>query len=386
MDFSEVDIPKVLYSAIPKRFQDFSPQDFEDFICQVFLDNDFDVKQTKYTGDFGADLILFKDENPTVVQVKRYAEKNRVGVKDVNQVLGSKDYYNATSAMVVTTSSFTPQAIELCIKADVIYWDWDSLLTLLCDTYFNGLDYFSYYKEKIEEDNLHCRAINMENELEYLDINDVFEFKIIEFCTDITTAEKNSRNVSALLIDAKNKSHENLYLKVYMPDFITPEHRQIEAYSNWSSYFSGGVVYSGTTVTLGFFFLASQLPELKVNSKLVLKLSLDDQNLIRHFIEITSLDNVKLPQPIPEPKGGGICFVATALFGKESIEYKELTYLRDNFISSYALGRFLINCYYKAGPKLVVIMSRYRKVKCVSKVIVSCLARLAGCINKKLLR
>jgi len=384
MDFTKVNIPQILYSAIPKRFQDFSPQDFEDFICQVFRDNEFDVEQTKYSGDFGADLILYKDENPTVVQIKRYAENNKVGVKDINQVLGSKEYYNANSAMVITTSSFTPQAIALCNKANVLYWDWYDLLKLLCDTYFDGTDYYTYFRNQIEEGNSQHMTNNMDNDLEYQYINDIFDFSITRFITGLATAGKNQKNVSALLVDVKNKSQENIYLNVFLPDFITPEHRQIEACSRWSEYFSKGVIYAGTTVTLGFFFLASQLQELKIDSKLILKLSLDDQNLVRQFLEINSLDDIQLPEPIPEPKGGGICFVATALFGKGSVEYNELTYFRDNFLDRYAVGRFLIECYYKTGPRLVIIMRRNHIIRHISKIIVRNLARLTGYVNKRL--
>jgi len=58
MEFSEVDIQEVLKHSLPKRFQDISPTDFEGFIAQLFSDLGFDVEQTPYSGDFGADLIV----------------------------------------------------------------------------------------------------------------------------------------------------------------------------------------------------------------------------------------------------------------------------------------------------------------------------------------
>ena len=62
MDFSQVDIVKILKKSIDKRFQDFTPQDFEDFIAQLYKDRGYKVEQTSYSGDYGADILIEKDE------------------------------------------------------------------------------------------------------------------------------------------------------------------------------------------------------------------------------------------------------------------------------------------------------------------------------------
>ena len=101
MNFAKTNIIKILESAIPNRFQDFPPSHFEDFIAQVFKDNEYKVKQTAYTGDYGADLII-KNKIRTAVQIKRYAKSNKVGVKDINQIVGARDYYCFKDAFVIT--------------------------------------------------------------------------------------------------------------------------------------------------------------------------------------------------------------------------------------------------------------------------------------------
>ena len=93
MDFSNVNIQGILFSAISNRFSDFSPYDFEDFIAQLFKDKGFDVEGTNYSGDYGADVITSKDGIRTAIQVKRYAKTNKVGVKDINQIIGGKEYH-----------------------------------------------------------------------------------------------------------------------------------------------------------------------------------------------------------------------------------------------------------------------------------------------------
>src|SRR5690606_40796892 len=64
------------------------------------------------SSDLGADLILQKDGLNTVVQIKRYHQDHRVGVQDVNQVIGAAKYYKADQIMIVTTSELTQPATE----------------------------------------------------------------------------------------------------------------------------------------------------------------------------------------------------------------------------------------------------------------------------------
>lgn len=78
--------------------------------------------------DFGADVPDSPDtvvENynggRTVVQAKRY---NRpVGIKAVQEVIGSMAYYEAINAIVITNKSFTQQAERLASKNKVELWD-----------------------------------------------------------------------------------------------------------------------------------------------------------------------------------------------------------------------------------------------------------------------
>ncbi len=117
MNFANTNIIKILGSAIPNKFQDFSPSHFEDFIAQMFKDNGYKVKQTAYSSDYGADLILEKNKDRIAVQIKRYAKSNKVGVKDINQIIGARDYYGCKDAFFITTSSFTDKGKNLAQKS-----------------------------------------------------------------------------------------------------------------------------------------------------------------------------------------------------------------------------------------------------------------------------
>ncbi len=84
---------------------------FEGFMKNLFEEMGYIAKKTKMSGDMGADLILHKGDKKIVVQLKNHTEN--VGVKAIQEVVAAVNYYEATDAMVVITSYFTPQAIRL---------------------------------------------------------------------------------------------------------------------------------------------------------------------------------------------------------------------------------------------------------------------------------
>lgn len=85
--------------------------EFEDFLVELFRVIGYDVKETKRTGDQGADLFVEKFGQKTVIQVKNYI--NNVSNAAVQQVLSAKQFYGCDNAMVITNSYFTKSAIEL---------------------------------------------------------------------------------------------------------------------------------------------------------------------------------------------------------------------------------------------------------------------------------
>ena len=254
MDFSKVDILQVLKSAIPKKFQDFSPQDFEDFIAQLFRDNEYQVEQTKYSGDYGADLIIIKNGVKFAVQIKRYSETNKVGVQDINQVIGAKDYYNCDGAMVITTSSYTYRGKLLAKETNIELWEWDELLNNISKTYWNGKDYYTFYKNDI---------INRNNNNENFKI-------IIKKIKKYVPLEKGGVG-TVIFVDVTNISNKNIYLEFDLASFITNEFKQIEADYKLSTCFVGGIVYAGCTVEIGYIFLNNKITSLNKGDKLVSK-------------------------------------------------------------------------------------------------------------------
>ena len=71
----------------------------------------YKIVHTKLSGDQGADLVVERFGEKTAVQAKCYS--GAVGNKAVQDVLAAKEYYKCSKAIVITTSGFTRQAIDI---------------------------------------------------------------------------------------------------------------------------------------------------------------------------------------------------------------------------------------------------------------------------------
>lgn len=99
-----------------------SGYEFESLLEKFFKTMNYHVVLTPNTQDQGADLIIERDNQRTVVQAKCYKNKN-VGNSAVQEIVAAKKYYRAEKALVVTNSSFTSSAIELADMNNVELWD-----------------------------------------------------------------------------------------------------------------------------------------------------------------------------------------------------------------------------------------------------------------------
>lgn len=106
-----------------KEIDNMTGTEFEEFVAAVMEGNGYEIlEMTKATGDFGADIIVAKNDENIAVQCKRYAQP--VGVKAVQEVISAMKHYDCDSCLVVTNSTFTNQAMELAEDNEVVgLWD-----------------------------------------------------------------------------------------------------------------------------------------------------------------------------------------------------------------------------------------------------------------------
>jgi len=259
MDFSKTNIQDILFSGIKNRFSDFSPYDFEDFIAQLFKDNGYDVEGTNYSGDYGADVITSKNGIKTAIQVKRYSKTNKVGVKDINQIIGGKEFHKCDKAMVVCTSDYTKQGIKLSKEADVELWNWEDLLTNIQDTYLDGKNYLSFYSE-FDKDS---------GEL-------IFEYNSYEDANATGYADE----MMLVSFDVTNTTKKNIYLNMYtQPILVTADKIQVQAISMLKGHsLEDETLFAGCKTDFSFWISKSRVNAIEAGDKFIFNLDVDGED------------------------------------------------------------------------------------------------------------
>ncbi|WP_236981061.1 restriction endonuclease [Membranihabitans maritimus] len=340
MDFNQVDLKKFLKAAIKIRFQGISPYDFEDFVGQLFKDNGYKVKSTNYSGDFGADLILEKEGSITVVQIKRYHEENKVGVQDVNQVLGAANFYEAEQAMIVTTSTLSGPAKELCKKVKVFYWDWEILKDAIYTTYQLDDEWlFDVTNEQPEESDEYFEFI-------------VKEVEVDEYLEDYKEA------LTKVILEMENNSGRNVNVFLDLPLILKHNNKQHGAVEWVDNYFKSGVIYNGAEVEIGCYFLERDLSEVKRGDKILIPVSAPGLSLLKTYITDLSPSDDR-------------CFVVSYAYDKYSREYYTAVELRDMYLSKSLFGRCIVTLYYFFSPYMIRLITPFPFTKKYIKGVVS---------------
>lgn len=98
----------------PLDLHKLTPREFEILLADLLSDMGWEVKLTQQTRDGGADILAYMNTDIgrllCLVEAKHYREDRKVGVDLVRTLYGTLCDAQANSAMLVTSSSFTPDA------------------------------------------------------------------------------------------------------------------------------------------------------------------------------------------------------------------------------------------------------------------------------------
>ncbi|MDH3650071.1 MAG: restriction endonuclease [Saprospiraceae bacterium] len=325
LDFKQIDIHQFLFAALPVRFQDTDPKDFEDFVGYLFLENGYALEQTSYSADFGADLIVERDGIRTAVQVKRFHASHKVGVQEVNQVIGAEQYYTCTNSMVITASSFTRAAHDIAAAAEVLLWDWERLEQAIRDTFLEGLDYYEYYRQ---------------NPVQINEAGEDLKFTISEIdIGDEATANTLIRG------EIENQSDENIQVYCDLPVYITHERKQFSAVEWTDESFTNGVIYTTASVEVSCLFSKRHLAEVHKRDRIILTIHQVGRN-----------ESIHLEYNLGTKRKA--CFFVTYCFGRHSKAYSDMIAFRDQVLEQSAVGRRLVQAYYRKAPRLILHLEK----------------------------
>jgi len=126
------------YAKNPAELYSLPPRKFEELVAAIFRNNHFEVELTPATRDGGVDIIAVERSALTgksvhLIECKRYAPENKVGIGIVQRLAGVVNQSAATKGIIVTTSTFTRDAQAAAQKSEYILTlnDYDVLVLWL---------------------------------------------------------------------------------------------------------------------------------------------------------------------------------------------------------------------------------------------------------------
>jgi restriction system protein len=115
-----------------QQIDQMSGLEFERACAEIFRRSGYAVTHTKQTGDQGADLILDRRSERSIVQAKRWS--STVGNGAVQEIVAAKAMYKANRAIVITNNFFTAAARVLATANAVELLDRSDLAKMLART------------------------------------------------------------------------------------------------------------------------------------------------------------------------------------------------------------------------------------------------------------
>jgi hypothetical protein len=138
VDMEDINDELIAYLARhPEKMRDLQPRKFEELVAELFKSKGYDVRLTPRTRDGGFDVHAVQRNGIgtvlIIIECKRYAAKNKVGVEIIRGLYGVVEQQSATKGIIATTSYFTKAAKEF--HNDLQYRlglaDFDALRTML---------------------------------------------------------------------------------------------------------------------------------------------------------------------------------------------------------------------------------------------------------------
>lgn len=122
----------LLKKANFSQIDNMSGFEFEEFCVILLRELGYNAQQTKKSGDFGADILLEKNNQKIIVQTKRY--KQKISVSAVQEITAAQNYYHIYHAWIITNNYFTKAAQELAQANNIRLINRDELAKMINQT------------------------------------------------------------------------------------------------------------------------------------------------------------------------------------------------------------------------------------------------------------
>ncbi|MDP5276144.1 restriction endonuclease [Chengkuizengella axinellae] len=127
---------------------------FEHYLSHLFKSQGYSVQVTSASGDYGADLVLKKDNRKIVVQAKRYSKN--IGIEAIQQVHSSMKYYQADEAWVISNRFYTKPAMNLAKANQVQLFTRQELIDMILKINPDAIPRPSQILEQVQYEEKKC--------------------------------------------------------------------------------------------------------------------------------------------------------------------------------------------------------------------------------------
>lgn len=107
------------------------PHDFEVFIAKMYQFLGFDTTVTQKSNDGGKDIVMYKNGEKYVVEVKLYGTYDKISREKVQKLHSAMMDERANHAIFVTTSSYTAPAVEFAERNEIELIDGIQLMGMI---------------------------------------------------------------------------------------------------------------------------------------------------------------------------------------------------------------------------------------------------------------
>ena len=122
----------------PSSFIDISPYYFEHLVADIWEAQGWNSTVTSLSQDFGIDIVVERPDpypQKKLIQVKCYSDGNNVSGPEVREIAGlHQQEPDADSVIIVTSSDFTQNAVEVANRSNVKLINGESLSELVIDS------------------------------------------------------------------------------------------------------------------------------------------------------------------------------------------------------------------------------------------------------------
>jgi hypothetical protein len=117
VDLEDINDELIAYLAKhPEKMRELQPRKFEELVAELFRSKGYDVRLTPRTRDGGFDVHAVQRSGIgtvlIIIECKRYAADNTVGVEIVRGLYGVVEQQRATKGIIATTSYFSGDAVK----------------------------------------------------------------------------------------------------------------------------------------------------------------------------------------------------------------------------------------------------------------------------------